>query len=468
MSIFAKIFARRKTTPSSASEGSQISENSAKDMSSASTSTSRVEISALPALQKVPHVETRVVRIDPRSFNFAAAGAGSSEPLPGTPTIGTASAATYLEDVHELSLAARLLRAGKAVAVPSETVYGLAANALDATAIAQIYALKGRPSDNPLIVHVNGTAMLREHVAEFSDQQARFYERYENLIQRFWPGPLTILLPKKSTLPLAVTRSHLVAVRLPSHPVFRALINLAGVPLAAPSANLSGRPSPTCAAHVLQDLAGRVECIIDDGCVEGCAEGVESTVVDGTAEPPLVLRVGAISLEQIRSVNGWEKTTLASTASVIAQQERPATPGMKYRHYAPRGRVVVLADCAEATLQTAVAEAPRHEDEIIGMLQYRHSCEPEESEVETNSYILTSQTESKEIPQKFGVFAGAAALHVLTVHGEVENYARALFRALRWFDEMRCTQIYVQPCPETRIGCAAMERLRKAASTSAI
>lgn len=223
--------------------------------------------------------------------------------------------------------AARIIRAGGIAAVPTETVYGLAANALDASACARIFEAKNRPQDNPLIVHV---ADLDGAKLVWSDITATA----KRLMDAFWPGPLSIILPKRSIVPNTVSAGlDTVAVRMPSNSTVRDIIREAGVPLAAPSANSSGRPSPTEAAHVMEDLSGKIPLIVDDG---PCTVGVESTVVDLTGDVPVILRPGDITAEDIGRIAG---TVLFRDGS---RDTKPASPGMKYRHYSPRARVVVL------------------------------------------------------------------------------------------------------------------------------
>lgn len=230
---------------------------------------------------------------------------------------------------ENIELAAGILREGGLVAMPTETVYGLAANALDEWAVQAIFAAKGRPQDNPLIVHIATTEEALPLCAQFP-----FAARI--LADAFWPGPLTMVLPKSELVPGAVSAGlGTVGLRLPAHPVARELISRAGVPLAAPSANLSGRPSPTTAAHVLADLNGRIPLILDGG---PAGVGVESTVLS-LAGPPLLLRPGGVTLEELEGLLG-EVTVHGAVLAPFAGQEA-ASPGMKYRHYAPDARVLL-------------------------------------------------------------------------------------------------------------------------------
>ena len=253
--------------------------------------------------------------------------------------------------------AAAILRDGGLVGIPTETVYGLAANAFDELAVRRIFEAKGRPQDNPLIVHIAEFAELRELV---SDIPAMVYE----LADAFWPGPLTMVLPKSKRIPHAVSAGlSTVAVRMPSHPLARAIIKAAGVPLAAPSANVSGSPSPTSAAHVLHDLDGRIPLIIDGG---ESAVGVESTVVDMTGDVPYVLRPGGITPEMIAAVAGSVRIHEAVTAQ-LSQGAAATSPGMKYKHYAPHTHLVLVEGSAAAFAQFVNGEAAKGEQAVAAM-----------------------------------------------------------------------------------------------------
>ena len=229
---------------------------------------------------------------------------------------------------EKIAEAAVVIRGGGLLGLPTETVYGLAADALHPSAVQKIFRAKGRPADNPLICHIASPVGLQQLVSSVPDKAKK-------LMKAFWPGPLTLILPALPTVPLEVTAgTGNVAVRMPSHPVARAVIEASGVPLAAPSANLSGRPSPTTAQHVLDDLGDVVDMILDAGESD---LGVESTVVDVTGERPVLARLGGISREDIISVVGRieEKTKVSTT-------EAPTSPGQKYRHYAPSIPLVVV------------------------------------------------------------------------------------------------------------------------------
>ena len=226
----------------------------------------------------------------------------------------------------ELLEAAEILRSGGLVAFPTETVYGLGANALDEAAAKKIYAAKGRPSDNPLIAHISSMEELPALVREIPEAGRKLAEKY-------WPGPLTMIFPKKDVVPYGTTGGlDTVAVRMPSDPVANRLIKLAGIPVAAPSANTSGRPSPTRAEHVIEDMDGKIEMILDGGQV---GIGVESTIVDVSGPVPTLLRPGAVTLEMLRETLGQVEVDPAILGPVKGDV-KPKAPGMKYRHYAPK------------------------------------------------------------------------------------------------------------------------------------
>lgn len=241
-------------------------------------------------------------------------------------------------DAAGIAEAGALLRAGELVGMPTETVYGLAANALDGEAVSHIFEAKGRPGDNPLIVHITEFDDIKPLVEAVPESARR-------LAKAYWPGPLTMIFRHTDLIPHQVSAGlATVAIRMPSHPVARAIIRAAGVPIAAPSANLSGSPSPTTAAHVYADMKGRIPAIVDGG---ECAVGVESTVVDLTGEVPILLRPGGVTLEMLRDVLGKVEVNPAVTAR-LAEGAVAASPGMKYKHYAPKAHVILVKGSAEA------------------------------------------------------------------------------------------------------------------------
>ncbi|MDO4554392.1 MAG: L-threonylcarbamoyladenylate synthase [Lachnospiraceae bacterium] len=232
-----------------------------------------------------------------------------------------------------LDRAAKLLQDGEVVAFPTETVYGLGADGMHASASAKIYAAKGRPSDNPLILHIAKFEQLSGIVSEIS-------ENARKLMEAFWPGPMTIILAKHPSVPLETTGGlSTVAVRMPSHPVARELILRSGLPIAAPSANRSGRPSPTTAAHVMEDMEGRIPLILDGGKV---GIGIESTIIDMTGEKPVILRPGYITPAMIEEVVSGVSIDPAILGGPMAAELKPKAPGMKYRHYAPAGDMFLV------------------------------------------------------------------------------------------------------------------------------
>jgi len=248
---------------------------------------------------------------------------------------------TELLPVTEASLsrAGELIRSGALVAFPTETVYGLGANALDAAAVSRIFEAKGRPGDNPLIVHISDLAQLPPLIACEPAPAARA------LMDACWPGPMTLIFPKSPAVPPEVTAGlTTVAVRFPAHPAARALIDAARRPIAAPSANRSGRPSPTTATHVLEDMDGRVPLILDGG---PCAVGLESTVIDVTGPVPRILRPGGVTPERIRAICGGVEVDDA-VLRPLKPGEKPRSPGMKYRHYAPAGALTIVRGEADA------------------------------------------------------------------------------------------------------------------------
>lgn len=324
---------------------------------------------------------------------------------------------------EEISVAARLLREGQLVAFPTETVYGLGANAWSEEAVAGIFLAKGRPQDNPLIVHIAGRAQVEALAADIPPEA-------EKLMERFWPGPLTLLFPKKAEVPeLVCAGLETVAIRQPAHPLALELIRQAGVPLAAPSANLSGRPSPTCAEHVWEDLAGRIAAILDGGPV---GVGVESTVVDLLGPEPMILRPGGITREELEEVLG--RPVLLDPA-LLGAEERPRSPGMKYRHYAPAAPLEVL-DGPERELiwQTILQEATPD----TGLLLSEEGA----------AYL------AGRCPGQFLVLAPL---------NQPEKAAQRLYSALRTMDKAGVKRILAEAWPRQGLGLALMNRMEKAA-----
>lgn len=326
-----------------------------------------------------------------------------------------------IRDDGALRQAGALLRAGEVVGMPTETVYGLAANALDGAAVAKIFLAKGRPQDNPLIVHIADKEQLST-LARMVPESAR------KLADAFWPGPLTIILPKAVCIPDEVSAGlDTVGIRLPSHPVARALIREAGVPLAAPSANLSGRPSTTTSGHVMDDLGGRIPAIVEGG---PCAVGVESTVVSLAGDVPRLLRPGGVSLEQLESVLGSVEVDRALREK-IGDEVRVSAPGMKYRHYAPKAPVTVVCGDPERT----AVYITRHAGLDAGVICFSECA---------------FQFEMHE-------------RRVIGSSDDVQTQARRVFDALRSFDATDVTEIWAQCPDDTGLGLAVANRLKKAA-----
>jgi len=333
---------------------------------------------------------------------------------------------TMLLQPSDIEAAAKILREGGTVAFPTETVYGLGANALDPVAVAKIFAAKGRPSWDPLIVHVGDREML-ERVAVVTAQA-------EKLIGAFWPGPLTLLLERTKEVPDAVTAGRpLVGVRMPSHPLALALIRAAGVPIAAPSANRFGHTSPTTAVHVLEDLDGRIDAVLDGGPT---TVGVESTVLDPGQEPMLIYRPGAVTAEMIEAVAGAARVFRPAVAADGNPSGTPSSmpsPGVGIRHYAPRAKLILVDGAAELS---AKAEELSRAGERVGVML-------------PQGWTATAATEA--FP--WGEWEDRQAL------------AQRLFAGLRDLDARGVTAILC-PRPEAGgVGLAIRDRLEKAART---
>lgn len=326
-----------------------------------------------------------------------------------------------LQETDKLQAAGKVLREGGLCAIPTETVYGLAANALDGEAVKRIFAAKGRPQDNPLIVHISCMEELPALVREIPDAVHALAEAY-------WPGPLTIILPKADCIPEAVTCGQsTVAIRMPSHPIANAIIRAAGVPLAAPSANLSGKPSPTTAQHVLHDLDGRVEMIVDGG---ECAVGVESTVLTLCSEKPRLLRPGGITREQLSAVLGEVEVDKA-VFQALEQGEKPSSPGMKYRHYSPDADVLLI----KGGTQAMAAYAKQYDTQSTAVVCF----DGEETLFAHKTYTIGA-------PQ------------------DGDAHAHAIFRVLRQTDADGFKTVLVHHPPQDGVDMAVLNRLLRAAA----
>lgn len=328
---------------------------------------------------------------------------------------------------QDVECAAQLLRDGQLVAIPTETVYGLAADARNAAAVESIFAAKGRPQDNPLIVHISSLHQLDGLVTDIPEIAQR-------LAAAFWPGPLTMIFKRDPSVPATVSAGlDTLAVRMPSHPTARALIAASGCPLAAPSANTSGRPSPTCAEHVLEDLNGRIAAVVDAG---GCSVGLESTVIDVTCEPIRVYRPGAVTVEMLQSVVGQVQVSTAVTRG-LQEGEKALSPGMKYKHYAPKAAVTVVKGSARA----------------FAAFVARRAAEAGEGEVA--ALCFDDEQHLLSVPS---VCYGA--------RGDARAQARRLFDALRALDQTGAKTVYAA-CPQTKgVGLAVYNRLLRAAGFS--
>lgn len=329
-------------------------------------------------------------------------------------------------DYNALKRAGEILKNGGLVAFPTETVYGLGGNALDANASMKIYNAKGRPSDNPLIIHIAEIKKLEEIVTEIP-------EKARILAQKFWPGPLTMIMPKAECVPVQTTGGlSSVAVRFPSDPIAQELIRQAGGFVAAPSANTSGRPSPTTAQHVEEDLGDTIDMIIDGGQV---GIGLESTIIDFTEEIPVVLRPGYISLEMLQEILG--DVRMDRGLLITDQAVKPKAPGMKYRHYAPKAELSIVQG-EESSVIEQINQLTKEAEEngvVVGI-------------------IATEETKEK---YKSGIIKSIGSRQ------EEESIAHHLYEVLRSFDDCNVGIIYSEAFYTPRMGQAIMNRLLKAA-----
>ena len=365
---------------------------------------------------------------------------------------------------EELKEAARILRSGGLVAFPTETVYGLGGNALDEDAARKIYAAKGRPSDNPLIAHVSCVEEVEPLVKEIP-------EAGRKLMEAFWPGPLTMIFPKSEKVPYGTTGGlDTVAIRMPDDPVANRLIALAGVPVAAPSANTSGRPSPTTADHVWQDMNGRIDMIIDGGPV---GIGVESTIVDVSSAVPAVLRPGAITMEMLEEVLG-EVSVDPAILGPLSADVRPKAPGMKYKHYAPKADLTLVEPGTGADLESGVEQVTGAEQKNGADRNTEAALETGLDETQLQAMICKVRELSREKIEagyKVGVICTDESRDCYT-DGEARSIgarksqasvAHNLYALLREFDDLGVDYIFSESFPKDHLGQAIMNRLSKAA-----
>lgn len=404
------------------------------------------------------------------------------------------------KDYESLKRAAEeLVNTNVPVAFPTETVYGLGADATRSSAVKAIFAAKGRPADNPLIVHIHSLPQLRELLSgkqetvngQIEAGEDPIPEIYKPIIERFWPGPITIILPAPESSRLApeVTAGlSTFGARMPRSILALSLLRLCGRPLAAPSANASTRPSPTAAEHVFDDLQGRIHTIIDGG---PCEVGVESTVVDGLSSPPSILRPGGVTVEQLRQCPGWENVTVGYKDKQEAGASKPRAPGMKYRHYSPKAEVILFESGAgrpsgeeikikkrlgfirtkswEPALNLATRASPKTTT-VNGQTNgaSRASSKPTGSNPSSRQSNLLRSVVQHQIPYAEHYTSASSNIDVwdIDLGAETEGVARGLFSALRELDKKGVDTIYVEGIDDKSgddIAAAVMNRLRKAA-----
>ncbi|EGX48225.1 hypothetical protein AOL_s00080g350 [Orbilia oligospora ATCC 24927] len=406
-----------------------------------------------------PHriTKTEVLSINPSDVKFELSADPSVHPYED-PTFTTSSSS---QTGKAILLAAERLRSSDVpVAFPTETVYGLGADATRDEAVRNIFTIKGRPADNPLIVHIGSLKQARELLRPANASPTETFEIpaiYKPLIDKFWPGPLTILLPlppNSKLSPHVYATQTTVGVRMPAHPVALALALASNLPIAAPSANKSGLPSPTTAKHVAVDLYKRVELILDGG---SCIVGLESTVVDGLSSPPAILRPGGVSLEQIRECEGWEGVIVhkedgggnsGGGANGAASGAAPRAPGMKYKHYSPTcGVRLYLPNTDQPSVEMLKSTAFGSDSRVarLGVLRTRQWKELDDKQVE---WLRERNVELVE--ESLGTSG--------------EEISRKLFGALRRMDDEGVVVVHIEGIEEDMEGLAVMNRLKKAAS----
>ena len=336
------------------------------------------------------------------------------------------------KDIKEgIKKAADIIKKGGLVAFPTETVYGLGANGLDENAVPKIYEAKGRPSDNPLILHISEFDEIKSIVEEIPKTAII-------LAEEFWPGPLTMVLKKSDIVPYRTTGGlESVAVRMPSNRIARELIKASGVPIAAPSANSSGRPSPTKASHVLYDLDGKIDLVIDGGAVD---IGLESTIVDVTTEVPVILRPGFITEEMLSEAIGRVEIDEVVKSLSPDKDLKPKAPGMKYRHYAPRGRMTIFKGKPEKVVERINEELAK-------------------SAGKKTAVLATDETK---------MYYKADVVISVGSREDGESIAHNLFDVLRRFDDVGAEVIFSEGFDENKLGFAIMNRLHKSAGYNII
>ncbi len=330
------------------------------------------------------------------------------------------------EDEKEIQEAAEIIKNGGTVVFPTETVYGLGADGLNSEAVKKIFEAKGRPQDNPLIIHVSSKNLnvYAEEVPEIANK----------LVEKFWPGPLTIILKKKDIVPNETSASlESIGIRMPNNDIALKLIELSETTIAAPSANISGRPSPTDIERCIEDLDGKVDCILGG---EQSDIGVESTIVDCTVNPPLVLRPGGITLEMLREID----SNINIDPAIMKKPEpnlKPKAPGMKYRHYAPKAKVTIISGNQKNTIE-----------KIKKMVHYN-------IEKKKKVCILTVDENEKEYNEGIKISLGSL--------NDLSTVARNLFEALRKCDDIGADVVFAESFEQKGVGIAIMNRLNKAA-----
>ena len=357
---------------------------------------------------------------------------------------------TQVLTTDDVELAGTLLRVGDLVAIPTETVYGLGANGLAADAMEQIYAAKGRPSDNPLILHVCDQSMVHRLVRHITPLE-------QTLMDTFWPGPLTITFEKSALVPERATGGlSRVALRCPAHEVCREMIRIAGVPIAAPSANRSGRPSPTTAEAVLHDMKGRIHAVVDAG---PCEIGVESTVVQVEDDTVIILRPGGVTKEMLEMVADH----VVYDTALHDPTEAPKAPGMKYRHYAPDMPVQVVVGSSEAVVKSIESSTNSNVCKRIGLFLSQQTWDLLVETLGAKSTTISEDTYARYLAS-FGVGADTQEM-IGIIYGETAepvSLANQLYEGLLAFNEKNVDLLIVEGCKKEGLGVAVINRLEKA------